>query len=443
MVDALLRSLNVGRACAIFDGGLGKFDIAAICHEVRCVNTQVGETLCITLSDVEHRVAGEDLHSLGTVAIIKSQAEDVVLVLKVWATRDTPPFSKHAEKRHVGEVRIPLRHLSDLCNCMLYFTWVNLESAGLNDSVAHLGYGNPFAANSSESFLQGIMSNPRQLFQPKACISLCRADELAETDRLLWTKDLPRQDRIKRWGPLLRSQQQHAVMCTAQNLEAAAQQNGTGDLPQRLMHLRAQADEQAQEIELLQEQLQSASRVTTAPTSAEALDVLLNGGDQWRQKPSMTLLEERTSRQLEEARGLAMQTEAALARRGRDAEAHKELETQQSLSTQLRGELQSYEVELSKLGEEANNKIEAANIRIRALRRERDEASRSLAERREGNQKLQLLLEELEDEKSQLAQQKETLMRMVEDLHACCNEAGLPAADRASIDSISGFKLPS
>lgn len=324
---------------------------------------------------------------------------------------------------------------------MLYFTWVNLESAGLNDSVAHLGYGNPFAMNSSESFLQGIMSNPRQLFQPKACISICRADELAETDRLLWTKDLPRQDRIKRWGPLLRSQQQHAVMCTAQNLEAAAQQNGAGDLPQRLMHLRAQADEQAQEIDLLQEQLQSASRATTAPTSAEALDVLLNG-DQWRQKPSMTLLEERTSRQLEEARGLAMQTEAALARRGREAEAHKELELQQSLSAQLRGELQSYEVELSKLGEEANNKIEAANIRIRALRRERDEASRALTERREGNQKLQVLLEELEDEKSQLAQQKETLMRMVEDLHACCNEAGLPAADRASIDSISGFKLP-
>ena len=54
------------------------------------------------------------------------------------------------------------------------------------------------------------MSNPRQLFQPKAfeeseaqhdvgdlclcqaCISLCRADELTETDRLLWTQDLPR-----------------------------------------------------------------------------------------------------------------------------------------------------------------------------------------------------------------------------------------------------------
>ena len=99
----------------------------------------------------------------------RSQAEDVVLVLKagkcghlslctmrkpeaqVWATRDTPPFSKHAEKRHVGEarltdcyaciclrrhatathavlqVRIPLRHLSDLCNCMLYFTWACLS----------------------------------------------------------------------------------------------------------------------------------------------------------------------------------------------------------------------------------------------------------------------------------------------------------------------------
>ncbi|CAJ1385158.1 unnamed protein product [Effrenium voratum] len=51
-------------------------------------------------------------------------------------------------------------------------------------------------------------------------------------------------------------------------------------------------------------------------------------------------------------------------------------------------------VELSKLGEEANNKIEAANVRIRALRREREEAAKALEERKVGNQKLTAVLQE-------------------------------------------------
>ena len=123
----------------------------------------------------------------------------------------------------------------------------------------------------------------------------------------------------------------------------------------------------------------------------------------------------------------------------------EELELQQSLSAQLRGELQSYEVRwiglhavvkgcraLARSSSQSSVKKrttksrqgqvpaaddcfkppfcpEAANIRIRALRRERDEAilcgapvtlcstaveaSRALTERREGNQKLQVLFE--------------------------------------------------
>lgn len=272
---------------------------------------------------------------------------------------------------------------------------------------------------------------------------MCRSSELAESDRILWTVDLPRKERINRWGPLLRSQQQHAIMCAAQHLEGRPS-NGS-DVLQRLLHLRAQADEQAQEIDSLQEQLQSASRATTAPTSREALDEPWQAltGDGWRQKPSMTLLEERSTRQLEEVRNAAMQSEAQISRRGKEAEAQKELEEQRSLEAELQSELRAAEVELAKIAEEANNKIEAANLRIRSLRREREEANNALEERRQGNQKLQAMLEEIEQEKSQLMEQKEALIRIVEDLHSSCTQAGLPATDRASIDSITGFKMPS
>jgi len=404
---------------------------------------QPGETICMTLADAEHRVAGEDFISLKSVGIAKSLQAESVLVLKIWAMLDTPPLSKHAERRPLGEVRIPLKHVGESSSCMLYYTWVNLESAGLNDSVAHLGYGGAFAT-SSEAFMQNIMSGPRQLYQPKACISMCRSAELAEPDRILWTSDLPRTERINRWGPLLRSQQQHAIMCAAQHLEGTPS-NGS-DLLQRLLHLRAQAEEQAQEIDSLQEQLQSASRATTAPTSREALDVepwAALTGDGWRQKPSMTLLEERSTRQLEEVRNAALQSEAQISRRGKEAEAQKELEEQRSIEAELQSELRAGEVELAKIAEEANNKIEAANLRIRSLRRERDEAQRALEERRQGNQKLQSMLEEMEQEKGQLVEQKEALIRIVEDLHSSCTQAGLPATDRASIDSITGFKMPS
>eukprot|EP00913_Durusdinium_trenchii_P002092 g1931.t1 len=142
-------------------------------------------------------------------------------------------------------------------------------------------------------------------------------------------------------------------------------------------------------------------------------------------------------------RGLAIQSEASLSRRGKEAEAQKELEEQRSLSVELQSELRALEADLSKIGEEANNKIEAANVRIRALRREREEAQRQLEERREGNMKLQSMLEDASNscvpfiskqEKSQLMQQKEALIRIVEDLHSSCTQAGLPATDRASID---------
>ena len=62
-----------------------------------------------------------------------------MLLIKVWAISDTPPLSKHAEKRCLGEVRIPLQQLREQCNGMLYYTWVNLEREGLDDSLKQLG----------------------------------------------------------------------------------------------------------------------------------------------------------------------------------------------------------------------------------------------------------------------------------------------------------------
>ncbi|CAK0845712.1 unnamed protein product [Prorocentrum cordatum] len=91
---------------------------------------------------------------------------------------------------------------------------------------------------------------------------------------------------------------------------------------------------------------------------------------------------------------------------------------------------------------EANGKIEAANNRIRSLRWERDEALRDCEQL--GGQKLALVTqqEELAREKDRLSEQKQQLMRIVEDdLHRhTCSVDGLPA--RAPVGTEAAFQFP-
>eukprot|EP00930_Biecheleria_cincta_P089623 TRINITY_DN78960_c0_g1_i1.p1 TRINITY_DN78960_c0_g1~~TRINITY_DN78960_c0_g1_i1.p1 ORF type:complete len:461 (-),score=111.51 TRINITY_DN78960_c0_g1_i1:50-1246(-) len=396
----------------------------------------------------EHRVAGHEPIRVGSLCHLKSVSLEAVIVLKVWASFESGP-AMSARRRACGEVHIPLDYIYSHCDGCLYHTWLNLESAGLNDSVASLGYSR---AETADAFKQAMTSGPRQLFQPKVCISLCKAPDLGQDGQddgqILWTADLRRTQRIERWGPLLKSQQQHAVMCAAQHLQGLQGRSGQ-DAPQRLIHLKAQSEEQQREIESLEEQLQRnsqndrGSQSSSVPTSAAALEALLGGsrgGIGFRE--SVTILEERTRKQIEEARVQALNMTTGAARRGREAEAQQELERLQAQLQELRGELQNSQGELSKIGDEANNKIEAANFRIRALRRERDEALASMQERRDANEMLRLALEDMEQEKEQLNEQKEALIRIVEELHQTCSKAGLPSGDRASIDSLTGFKKP-
>eukprot|EP00931_Biecheleriopsis_adriatica_P060616 TRINITY_DN36413_c0_g1_i1.p1 TRINITY_DN36413_c0_g1~~TRINITY_DN36413_c0_g1_i1.p1 ORF type:complete len:457 (-),score=100.10 TRINITY_DN36413_c0_g1_i1:44-1414(-) len=455
MVDSFLKTLNISReSCGLFDG-YKKFDAAAVCHEVRCIDLSPGEQICVTFSVAGHRVAGgtrgPEAFSIGSVCHLRSLQLDAVIIVKVWAAFNSPsdghsPSHGPMEERRVcGEARIPLLHIAS----SIYHTWINLESAGLNDTIGLNGYtmGSGSAIDSADAFSQAVMNGPRQLFQPKACISLCRVEELSPDGQILWSADFPRQMRVKCWESLLRSQQQHAVMCTAQHLQGSQLRNGQGEVPQRLVHLKAQAQEQAAEIESLQEQIQSLgsrSQTTTAPTSAEALDAMLKGGlpgDDWRAQPSMSLLEERTQRQLQEARGMAEFVEAGAARRGRQAEALKELENQRAVMRELEAALSNGQAELSKVGEEANNKIEAANARIKALKVERDKAVAAIADRKAKNEQVLKNIQEMEEEKDQLQEQKEALIRIVQDLHDVCLSPTAPS-QRGSLDSITGFRLP-
>lgn len=138
-------------------------------------------------------------------------------------------------------------------------------------------------------------------------------------------------------------------------------------------------------------------------------------------------------------------TEARLA----DSEAREHRATEQLRDTiaeadslrrecdQQREEAHNVQMELDKISTEANGKIEAANDRIRTLRSRRDEAEQELQTLKAST--LPLYQEEknkMEAENRQLSEQKEALLRIVEDLHQTCIAAGLNTAGRQSIDNI-------
>merc|ERR1711920_779747 len=109
------------------------------------------------------------------------------------------------------------------------------------------GYGD------GEDFAQALLNGPRQLAQPRVCVSICNAEDLGPSGQILWTTDAPRKTRLMHWGPLLRSQQQHVLMSTIQHLHSSqTQKDQFSPMAQEFKSLEEQASKQVHEIERLQ-----------------------------------------------------------------------------------------------------------------------------------------------------------------------------------------------
>merc|ERR1711920_876979 len=141
------------------------------------------------------------------------------------------------------------------------------------------------------------------------------------------------------------------------------------------------------------------------------------------------------------SRELAESSAERANRRAREAEATGEAERQKVLLSQLQADKQALTDELATIGDEANGKIEAANERIRSLRKERDDALRDQEQAVADNRQLCLSIQELNSEKGKLAEQKESLISIVEDLHQACTTAGLSLHERTSMDTIRNLKF--
>lgn len=461
-----LNRTGAGKAKARPKAGQGSFDVSIVCHEVRGVELAVGEQVYVSVQDL-HLRESKIFPQMGEVCSFKALELDTTLHVCVWldGVSSSAVSPSAGERRVLGEVRLPMRHLISNYSSCLYYTWIMLETPGLHDSVSSLG----FVANDEGMALdQAIAQGPRQLSQPRVCMSVCRSPDVAggntPSDRIMWTADATPESRISWWGPLLRSQQQHVVLSAALHLKSNrqdAQQQQMGftqvlskppvNQDSRVAELTDHNREQAEEIEQLKDDLESTrSQLRGAQSqlreshqreqrqAAQQAQLLAqaNEGLPFAQQEAQAQLQDQ-SRRLADLEAKLVETEA----REREAErrlrsAVAEMEELKARCEQKEAESSNLSCELDRISNEANEKIESANDRIRKLKHRREEADQELQELKLSSiPKLRDEVKALENENAQLAEQKEALLCIVDDLNKTCQAAGLDATGRRSIDN--------
>jgi hypothetical protein len=441
------------REGCFFQQGSSSVDVSVVCHDARCLDISPAEQAYVSVRDIRRR-EGEAFAQMNNLCNLRSLELDTTLLVRVWVDE----VGKN-ERRVVGEVRIPLARLISQYNACLYHTWIAIESPGLHDSVSSLGI-----MDAGSEFDQAIMDGPKQLSQPKICLSLCRATDVPPSGKVLWSHDTSNEQKVEKWGPLLRSQQQHLVLSAALHLKCERQASNTAcerqtskqaqdqehqEAMQKLQRQLDEANSQVQQLQLqAQRQQPSNSLFRTQPS------VPTQPNDQNNQAgPSLSITQARNgaapnpemqaqlqaqSRRLADAEARLAETEA----REHRATERLRIESDEALRVrsecdQLKVELDGVRGDLDTLSTEANRKIEAANDRIRTLRQRNSEAESELNQIKATT--LPLLSGEkatLEAENRQLAEQKEALLRIVEDLHQTCVAAGIETAGRQSIDNM-------
>jgi len=380
-------------------------DVSAVCHEHRSLEVFQNDRVFFSLKDMRNPDS-EQTVAMGSPCTLRQVDVDTVLLLRVLASWDDTPTrgteSSSGALRSVGELRIPLHRLVVQCQSMLYQTWLTLDMP--SDEEAGVGY-----SDEGTNLEQKIADGAEQLLQPRVCLSICKTADLGASGKLLLTPDAPSEARVVQWGPLLRSQQQHAIMSTAMHTQNLQGGDSSG-APARLQDLRDRIKARAEEIGDARRELQEAEdrlAATRLPPSRDRTGA--GDGATWS---SDTASKEG---QLENLRAA-------------NAKQQAQIET-------LRGEVEN-------VRQEANSKIDVANDRIRSLRRERDDHQANADRAANEATELAQQQEELTHETRQLEEHKRALLRIVDELHQTCQSAGLEAS-RRSIDSITAnFSRP-
>jgi len=404
---------------------IASVDVSIFMHSSHSLDLAEDERVYLSVRDLRRRDA-DQLIKLGKGCHIQGLDLDATLFLRAWACRAENPFDADPQDMRIcGEIRVPVHRLVTHWNSMLYHTWLTLDSPGLHDSVASIGLMT--AADDGAELDQRLVNGPRQLFQPKVLVSICRMDDVAASGKLVMAKDAPDDVRASQWGPLLLSQQHHAIMSSALHLhrsqsgsKTAGQQNEKQE--QQIRALRQQLETQSADMAQFKGQVQDGG---TSPSVRE-FRVDVGKGD------PMESLEAELAAQAQE---LKMLREAVVRRAQAKAAsgAFSEVEEMRDSNARREHQIHAMRGESNKVREEASKKVEAASDRIEAIRVEKQEALQECDKLQADTRKVAAQRDELARERNRLSEQKEALLKIVEDLHQACNIAGLPQENRPSI----------
>lgn len=396
--SGFLGLFGISRESCAF-GGPPDVDLLILCHEARGLDLSPGEQVFVSLRD-QKRSDPEKLTAPGTPWQLRSAKADSVLHLRVWAAPDEEAARTDAARRRVlGELRLPLSALRACGLSMLYQTWLTLDVPGLDEGT-EVGPGEVEAKMAEGS---------RHLYQPKLCLSLCQMDSASSTGKIALSLDAPDDVRVAQWSALLSSQMQHQTMSSVMHRQSLkAPRNGTPTRPTDATHVAQQIQDadakvrgQAPKIQELRGQLHRA-----------------RSGLPFNDLPRVSYGQESVQR----SQSLLAETKKA-----------------RDLNESLKAEIGAVKLNLDKVAEEANGKIDAANERIRSLRRERDDALKEGDRLRAEGERLMSRQEAVRKETEDLVQQKELLLTVVEELHRTCNNAGIKEVARHSIKDIGEF----
>lgn len=374
------------KAGCLFDAAeRPSIDAQVVCHEIRCPTLGHDEKTFVSFQVMDRHDGVFDTEVDDMIEIGSLEIESVIC-MRVYACSRNKAGGYSTGRRACGEVHIPIKRLLMNFDGMLYHTWLMLESPDLVDSVASTGLIGP--GNEGQDFDQALHNGPRQLTQTQACVTICRADDLGPNGFANWsTFDVSEEQIIPRWGPLLQSQRQHVILCAAQQLQLGAQRSRdrsqSREIERQMEALHGRAREQAGELERLRESLWNTGR-------------LVNQAEEYN-----------------------------LSNQSRQQQIDYELDAERQLHADLKQELTMLRDELSKIGDEAEAKIGSANIRIVALRDERNEFAEQTRYQAHANRRLRIERDELTTKKAALTDEKEALMKSLEELDQTCNIAGL------------------
>lgn len=444
-MEALFRGLAGSRDSCGFDGGSG-FEAVAVCHELRSSSTTAYDKPYVSF-----KVSGgggcQVSGQIGDVCTLKAVQPSSVVVVRLW---DSAPPTKRAvsfefdqpECSMIGELRIPLRRLAKAYNCMLYHCWLSLRDPKDKDP----------SAKDADVFDRALRDAQQCGDEPKVRLTMCRASDLGFNGRPFWTCDASHSERVARWGALLRSQKQNANMCQAQQRKMQQELAGSAAAMLEAQQLAEQLSRQEREAQSLEAKL---VRCQMAMQNIAATEP--SGSPSKSRAPHKTeephMLEMESDRQASEdvdrlrAELRTLQQETLDITNGARGAQHGPWDGGLEAHAQAEGfrrEFEDLQAELEAVGETLRGRLQASQDRLRRMREQRDDALQANEGLDHSIRRLGADYQRQVAENAKLAEEKESLMRIVEDLHESCKASGIgvPDAARQSVESIIAYPFP-